>query len=93
VIEDRWLEDFTITGSIIQALSPEHDMKSQLEFRFSHDVYRDIGTLYSPEYIAHRRDAKIAFLQNLHINPNIDVSPDDLVLTPDRAILTLPLKE
>lgn len=93
IIEDRWLEDFTATGSVIASLSPEYDMKSRVEFRFSHDIYRDIGSLYSPEYIAHRRDAKIDFLKHFSIIPNIDVSPDDIVFTPDRAILTLPLKE
>jgi hypothetical protein len=68
-------------------------MKSQVEFRFSEDIYRDRGTLYSGEYISHRNDAKIAFLKALSITPNIDVSPDNLILTPERAILTIPLKE
>ena len=68
-------------------------MKSQVEFRFSEDIYSDIGVLYSAEYISHRRDAKIAFLSALDISPRIDVTPEDLILTPDRAILTLPLKE
>jgi hypothetical protein len=68
-------------------------MKSQIEFRFSQDIYRDRGALYSPEYISHRNDAKIAFLKSLHITPNIDLSPENLILTPERAIVTLPLKE
>lgn len=78
---------------MLQALSPEYDMKSQIEFRFSHDIYSDIGTLYSPEYISHRHDAKIAFLKALNITPTINIAPEDLMLTPERAILTLPLKE
>lgn len=68
-------------------------MKSQVEFRFSHDIYTDSGVIYSPEYIAHRRDAKIAFLKTLDISPHVDVTPDDVILTPDRTILTLPLAE
>ena len=36
---------------------------------------------------------KIAFLKALNVSPHIDILPENLVLTPDRAILTLPLKE
>ncbi len=68
-------------------------MKSQVEFRFTQDIYSDIGVLYSAEYISHRRDAKIAFLRALDISPHIDVTPEDLILTPDRALLSLPMKE
>ncbi len=68
-------------------------MKSQVEIRFSYDIYSDIGTLYSPEYISHRKDAKIAFLKALNITPAINIAPEDLMLTPERAILTLPMKE
>ncbi len=68
-------------------------MKSQIEFRFSHDIYSDTGALYSPEYISHRHDAKIAFLKALDITPHTDISTTDLVLTPERAILTLPMKD
>lgn len=74
-------------------LSPEYDMQSRIEFSFSHPIYEDTGSLYSPAYISNRNDAKIAFLKSLNINQNIAVSPDNLVLTPDRAILTLPLQE
>jgi uncharacterized protein YfaS (alpha-2-macroglobulin family) len=93
VLEDRFLWVWSITGSTIQALSPEYDMKSQIEFRFSEDIYRDRGALYSAEYISHRNDAKIAFLKSLRITPNVDLSPENLILTPERAIVTLPLKE
>jgi alpha-2-macroglobulin len=93
IIEDRLLDPFTITGSTLQALSPEYDMKSQIEFRFSQDIYSDIGALYSREYIDHRHESKIAFLKSLSITPRIDISPDDVMLTPEQAILTLPLKE
>ncbi len=68
-------------------------MKSQVEFRFSHSLYQDQGTLYSAEYIAHRGEAKIDFIKHLDVSPHIDITPDDVILTPDRAILTLPLKE
>jgi hypothetical protein len=68
-------------------------MDSQVEFRFSHDIYKDKGILYSSEYLAHRSDAKALFLKSLDIRPNVEVTLDDLMLTPDRAILTLPLRE
>ena len=93
VLDNRMNGPFTLTGWMLQALSPEYDMKSQIEFRFSYDIYSDVGTLYSPEYISHRRDAKIAFLKALNITPAINITPEDLMLTPERAILTLPLKE
>ena len=93
ILDNRMNGSFTVTGWLLQALSPEYDMKSQVEFRFSYDIYSDIGTLYSPEYISHRHDAKIAFLKALNITPAITINPEDLMLTPERAILTLPLKE
>jgi hypothetical protein len=93
VVEDRLLDPFSITGSLVNILSPEYDMKSQIEFRFSHDIYKDRGVLYSPEYISHRTDAKIDFLKSLQISPHIELTPDDVILTPDRAILTLNLEE
>ncbi len=92
-IENRTLDPFTVTWATLDTLSPEYDMKSQVEFRFSHSLYQDQWTLYSPEYIAHRSAAKIDFLKHLDVSPHIDITPDDLILTPDRAILTLPLKE
>lgn len=68
-------------------------MKSQIEFTFSHDIYSDSGTLYSAEYMNHRSNQKIEFLKRFDITPNIGLKPEDLMLTPDRAVLTLPLEE
>ena len=82
-----------LSGSTLSTLSPEYDMKSQMEFRFSHSLYTDSGALYSPEYIEHRSLAKIDFLKHLDISPDVSINTSDLILTPDRAILTLPLKE
>jgi hypothetical protein len=93
VVEDRFTDPFVATGSLSESLSPEFDMKSQIEFTFSHDIYRDTGSLYSPEYIEHRSMQKIEFLKRFDITPNIDIQETDLMLTPDRAVLTLPLHE
>lgn len=68
-------------------------MKSQIEFIFSHDIYADSGTLYSAEYINHRYNEKIEFLKKFDITPNLPLKPEDLMLTPDRALITLPLEE
>ncbi len=91
-IEDRTLDPFVATASTLDTLSPEYDMKSQVEFDFSTPIYSDSGTLYSPEYIANRHSAKIHFLKHLDV-PGVAVSVENLTLTPDRAILTLPLEE
>ena len=93
LVEDRVLEPFTMTGETLDTLSPEYDMKSQIEFRFSRDIYTDTGTLYSPAYIDNRQSAKVEFLKHLDMTPALPITPLDLTLTPDRAILTLPLKE
>lgn len=93
VLEDRTLEDFVATGSTLEVLSPEYDMQSRIEFDFSYPIYEDTGSLYSPAYIANRSNAKIAFLKSLSISPDIAITPDNLILTPDHAILTLPLAE
>jgi alpha-2-macroglobulin len=91
IVEDRREEVFSLTGMLSQSLSPEIDMKSQIEFIFSHDIYSDTGALYSSEYIARRHEAKTEFLKHFDIVPNIPLSVDNLVLTPSRAVLTLPL--
>lgn len=93
ILEDRNLDAFVATGSTLEVLSPEYDMQSRIEFDFSYPIYEDTGSLYSPAYIANRSNAKIEFLKNLNISPDIAVTPDNLVLTPDHAILTLPLAE
>lgn len=92
-LEDRILDEFTVTGSTLEVLSPEYDMQTRIEFRFSSPIYADSGALYSPAYIANRHAAKVSFLKHLSVVPDIGVTPENLVLTPDRAILTLPLKE
>lgn len=68
-------------------------MKSQIEFRFSEPIYSDTGTLYSPEYIANRQQAKIHFLKHLNISPDLPILPENLILSPDRAVISLPLEE
>lgn len=59
VLEDRPLTTFTITPSTLDMLSPEYDMQSRIEFRFSHPFYEDQGSPNSPEYLAHREDEKL----------------------------------
>lgn len=93
VVEDRSLTPFTVIGSVLESLSPEYDMQTRVEFDFSHHLYEDTGALYSPEYIANRKDAKIDFLKHLSVSPDIPLTPENLIFTPDRAILTLPLTE
>ena len=68
-------------------------MKSQIEFRFSESIYSDTGTLYSHEYISNRQQAKINFLKHLNLSSHIPLLPENLILSPDRAIITLPLED
>ena len=93
LVEDRTLQPFSISSSTLQVLSPELDMKSQIEFRFSESIYSDTGTLYSHEYITNRQQAKIEFLKHLILSPDIPLLPENLILSPDRAIITLPLED
>lgn len=60
-------------------------MQSEVEFRFSHDIFADTGALYSEDYIANRLAEKVAFLQKLDITPHVDITPDQVVMTPSRA--------
>jgi len=92
-VEDRRLDAFTATGVLAEAISPEYDMKSRLELRFSSDIYVDTGAIYSPEYIENRRQAKLDFLSHVTITPNISLTADMVSLSPDRANIILPLDE
>lgn len=82
---DRAIDDFTVTGSVVSVLSPEYDLQSEIEFRFSHDIFADTWALYSEEYIANRLKEKVAFLQKLDITPRVDITPDQIVMTPSRV--------
>lgn len=84
-IVDRHLREFSASTNILDMLSPEYDMQSRIEFTFSEDIYTDTGKLYSPEYMKNRSDAKIAFLKQLDISPNVPLTEANISLTPDRA--------
>jgi hypothetical protein len=58
---DEAIGEFTATGVVASMLSPEYDLQSELEFRFSHDIFSDTGTLYSDEYIDNRHREKVEF--------------------------------
>ena len=68
-------------------LSPEYDLQSEIEFRFSHDIFADTGTLYSDAYIEQRRLQKIAFLRALDISPAVSITEEQVVFSPDRATI------
>lgn len=68
-------------------------MQSRIEFQFSSDIYRDIGELYSKEYMTHRKDQKTLFLKTLDIRPNIPLTEDNIVLTPSRVSIIAPFQE
>lgn len=87
------LRDFTASGTISDMLSPEYNMKSRVDFKFSTDIYADSGALYSPQYIENRRLAKVNFLKHLNISDGVEVTEDMLELKPNQATLYLDLKE
>jgi hypothetical protein len=74
-------------------LSPEYDLQSELEFRFSHDIFSDTGTLYSDEYIDNRHREKVEFLKLLDISPHIPLTESNIVMTPDKVTLIAKFEE
>ena len=68
-------------------------MQSQVEFQFSTDIYRDLGELYSKEYMLHRKDQKTLFLKSLDIRPNIALTEENISLSPDRVSIIAPFQE
>ncbi|NRH21094.1 hypothetical protein HOO68_03555 [Candidatus Gracilibacteria bacterium] len=87
------IQDFVATGAITDAISPEYDMQSRIEFRFSTDIFADSGTLYSDTYMDHRHNQKIEFLKKLSILPGITVTENDLELSPNKAVIYANLLE
>lgn len=87
------LSNFTATGNITDILSPEYDMQTRIEFRFTTDVFMDTGALYSDTYIENRRNEKIEFLKKLSISPGVNITENDLELTPNKAVIYAPLQE
>jgi uncharacterized protein YfaS (alpha-2-macroglobulin family) len=92
-VVDRHLEAFSATGGAVDILSPEYDMKSRIDIWFSENIFTDSGTLYSPEYIEHRKQAKIQFLKSLDIVPNIGLTEENIILTPDHASIVANFEE
>lgn len=74
-------------------LSPEYDMQSRIEFSFSTDIFADSGTLYSDAYIDHRHMQKIEFLKKLSISSEINISEDNIELSPNKATVYANLLE
>lgn len=62
-------------------------MQSEIEFQFSHDIFMDTGSLYSPEYISGRQMQKTEFLKHLDITPSLPITEDQLILTPNRVAI------
>lgn len=87
------IPDFTASGKIVSTLSPEYNMKTRIDFRFSTDIYTDSWALYSPEYIENRRLAKVDFLKRLSVSQGIEVDEKSLELSPNKATMYLELKE
>ena len=90
---DEAIEQFVATGSIASMLSPEYDLQSEVEFRFSHDIFSDTGALYSQEYIDNRQAQKIAFLKLLDISPAIPLTEENIIMTPDKVTLVAKFDE
>lgn len=84
------IEPFTLTGKTIDVLAPEYEMQSRIQFDFPNPLFEDIDEINSPEFIAHRGEQKVNLLKRLSITPDIPLTIDNIVLTPDRAILTAP---
>jgi hypothetical protein len=87
------LGSFVATGIITDMLSPEYDMQSRIEFDFSTDIFADSGTLYSDSYIEHRHKEKVEFLKKLSISAGVNISEDNLELSPNRATIYANLLE
>ncbi len=87
------IASFTASGIVTDLLSPEYEMQSRIEFHFSTDIFADSGTLYSEEYLEHRRMAKIEFLKQLSISPNINITENDIELSPNKAVVYANLLE
>ncbi|MBC7503547.1 hypothetical protein H7169_01120 [Candidatus Gracilibacteria bacterium] len=81
------LDRFTATGVVTDILSSEYNMLSRIEFRFSTDIFTDSGTLYSDEYLEHRQRAKNEFLKRLNITEGINITEDNLELSPNKAVI------
>ncbi len=92
-IDFDYLNPFVATGTLTDVLSPEYDMQSRIEFDFSTDIFADSGTLYSDEYMEHRHREKIDFIKKLSISPGINITEDNLELSPNRAIVYANLAE
>jgi len=85
VIADRTLDAFVMTGEVMDVLSPEYDMRSRIEVKFSHAIFTDTGSLFSEEYIANRSAQKKKLLEHLFVSPDIGLTESNIALTPDKV--------
>lgn len=69
----------------------ENDFKSTIVVDFWLDFYSDLWDVNSEEFFDNRVEAKNRFLSFIDISPKLDYDINDLVLYPNKAILSLPL--
>jgi len=68
-------------------------MQTRIEYRFTTDIFMDSGALYSDEYMDNRHSEKIEFLKKISISLGINITENDLELSPNKAVIYVPLLE
>ncbi|MDP2090984.1 MAG: alpha-2-macroglobulin family protein [Candidatus Gracilibacteria bacterium] len=76
------------TGALFDV---ENDFKSEVKMDFSLEFFTEVGDENSEEYLKNRIEVKNRLKNLLVIEPKVDFSIDDIYLTPNKAILRLPL--
>lgn len=84
----KFLEAKISTWSFFQA---RNDFKSSFNIDFNIEFFKDLENQESEEFIENRKKAKIRLADLLSISPNVNVNPDDIYISPNRATVNLNL--
>lgn len=88
-----WILKNEITFSTWTFFNPRNDFKSIIWINFSQDFYTDVWEEDSEEFLANRSKAKKELLKMIEINPKVELKEENLVFSPNKAVLYLNFKE
>lgn len=91
--KDECIKKFLVTSFSSWAFfDVNNDFKSNINISFSSPFFNDIWKENTDDYLKNRIDAKKRLKDLINIEPNVDLSIDDIVLYPNRWLLSLDLK-
>lgn len=87
LVVERNLSEFSLSGALTRALSPEKNLKSQVTFSSTSPLLPDIGA-DSEAYDKVVSALKSNIVKKLATTPTVDITEENIMITPDAIKIT-----